>query len=206
MNVARAAKLLDLQYVVVTSVTRDDLTDGGAGVFALTIRSIRELLPKAKIEVLIPDFNGSANALSKVIESRPNVVSHNVETVPGLYKNIRSSADYKRSLSLLKKSKSMSEKILTKSGFMLGLGETSDEVCKLMADIKNTGCDFLTIGQYLQPSPVHHEVIRYVHPAEFEEYNNIAKKMGFMSVASGPLVRSSYHAAELYAARSSINK
>lgn len=191
-HVAEAVKELNLKHVVITSVTRDDLPDGGAGHFAGVIAEIRKLCEKVAIEVLIPDFKGSTEALNMVVEAEPDIINHNVETVPRLYDEVRPMAEYRRSLMLLAKVKKMNGDIYTKSGIMLGLGETDDEVLKVMRDLRWVGCDFLTIGQYLAPSVNHHPVVEYITPQIFELYREIAVEMGFKHVASAPLVRSSY--------------
>lgn len=195
-RVAEAAERLGLKYVVVTSVTRDDLPDGGAAQFADTIRSIGGTLPGAKVEVLIPDFAGDEGALRAVVAARPFVLNHNVETVPRLYSGVRPEADYRRSLSLLETAKRFSPSIVTKSGLMVGLGESEEEVIQVLRDLREVGCDFVTIGQYLRPSRTNLPVAEYVHPSQFEAYKGIGLGMGFRFVASGPFVRSSYHAAE----------
>ncbi len=197
-HIVAAVKKLELQYVVITSVTRDDLPDSGASYFAQTIKAIQSYNNKILVEVLIPDFGGSLSALQTVIDARPTVLNHNVETVPRLYPEVRPEANYQRSLELLKRARMFNSRLVTKSGLMLGLGETREEVVDLMANLREAGCDLLTIGQYLQPSLTHHAVVRYVPPAEFEEYRKIGNEMGFISVASAPLVRSSFHAAETY--------
>ena len=197
-KVAQAVKKMGLQYVVITSVTRDDLIDGGASHFAKTIQAIRALDRKIKVEVLIPDFKGDLASLKMVLKERPDVLNHNIETIVRLYPKVRPEADYKRSLSLLKKSKENYPHILTKSGFMLGLGETEREVLDLLQDLREVGCDFLTIGQYLQPRPDRLPVVRYIPPEEFEEYKKRGEKMGFKAVASAPFVRSSFHASQMY--------
>ena len=197
-TVARAVRELKLQYVVLTSVTRDDLQDGGASHYANVIRAIRAQNPGVKIEVLIPDLKGDRTALATVLKERPDVLNHNVETVPRLYPQVRPQADYRRSLELLKSAKETEPSILTKSGFMLGLGETHEEVLNLLADLREVGCDFLTIGQYLQPRSDRLPVVRYVPPEEFEDYRRIAQDMGFRGVASGPFVRSSFHASQMF--------
>jgi lipoic acid synthetase len=197
-RVATAISKMKLQYVVVTSVTRDDLPDGGASVFARTIRAVRSLDPKIKIEVLIPDFKGDEASLVTVLKESPDVLNHNVETVPRLYPQVRPQADYGRSLGLLKRVKEYNPRMKTKSGFMLGLGESREEVLDLLRDLRKTECDFLTIGQYLQPRPDRLPVKEYVPPEEFEEYKKIGEEMGFKSVASGPFVRSSFHASEMF--------
>ena len=197
-RVAQAVKKMDLQYVVITSVTRDDLSDGGAFLFAKTIQAIRALSPKIKIEVLVPDFKGDLNSLKAVLNECPEVLNHNIETILRLYPEVRPLADYKRSLHLLKRSKEDSPHIPTKSGFMLGLGETQEEVLGLLRDLRGVGCDFLTIGQYLQPRQDRLSVMRFIPPEEFEKYKKIGEGMGFKSVASGPFVRSSFHASEMF--------
>ena len=194
LKVANAVKELGLKYVVITSVTRDDLPDGGAEHFAKVIESIKELNKSIIVEVLIPDFKGDKTALSKVVESKPEVINHNVETIPKLYSTVRPMAIYERSLKLLENVKSMDKNILTKSGIMVGLGEKEEEVIDLFKDLRKVNCDILTIGQYLAPSKKHHPVVEYIHPDIFENYKDKALKMGFKFVASGPLVRSSYHA------------
>jgi lipoic acid synthetase len=197
-KVAQAVKKMDLQYIVVTSVTRDDLPDGGASHFVKTIRAIRGLNSRIKIEVLIPDFKGDLSSLIMVLKQYPDVLNHNIETIPRLYHKVRPQADYKRSLDLLKKSKESFPQILTKSGFMLGLGENEREVLDLLRDLREVECDFLTIGQYLQPRSDRLPVVRYIPPEEFEEYKKIGKEMGFRSVASGPFIRSSFHASQMF--------
>lgn len=194
LHIAHAVAELNLHHVVITSVTRDDLPDGGAGHFARVIEEIRNLDKKVVIEVLIPDFKGSREALAKVINAMPEIINHNIETVPRLYPSVRPMAVYERSLGLLGNVKEENSSIRTKSGIMLGLGEKRDEVIEVLEDLRSTGCDFLTIGQYLAPSKKHHPVVEYIHPDVFEEYKSIGYEMGFKYVASGPLVRSSYMA------------
>jgi lipoic acid synthetase len=184
--------------VVITSVTRDDLPDGGASQFARTIRLLHEARSEVIVEVLVPDFHGSEEAIRTVVEAGPQVINHNVETVPRLYPRVRPGADYERSLALLYTVKRLDPQMITKSGLMLGLGESKEEVLELMADLREAECDLLTIGQYLQPSPEHHPVVRFVTPEEFSDYAAIGRNMGFAGVASAPLVRSSFKAAELY--------
>ncbi|MGO9312451.1 MAG: lipoyl synthase [Syntrophobacteraceae bacterium] len=196
-RVARAVQKMGLRYVVITSVTRDDLDEGGASQFARTIREIYSLDRGTKTEVLIPDFKGESASLADVLRAQPTVLSHNVETVPGLYSRVRPQADYGRSLGLLRMSSQIDPKIPVKTGFMLGLGETDDEVLRLLHDLREAGCDLLTIGQYLQPRPDLLPVFRYVHPDEFEFFRIKGLEMGFKAVASGPFVRSSYRAMEL---------
>ncbi|MEA2021624.1 MAG: lipoyl synthase [Candidatus Caldatribacteriota bacterium] len=194
IHIAQAAKYLKLKHVVVTSVTRDDLFDGGAEHFAQTVIAIRKLLPRSTVEILIPDFQGSREALQKVIEVRPEVINHNIETIERLYSSVRPIADYKTSLQLINRVKIDNEDIITKSGIMLGLGEEKEEVVKAMKDLRKVNCDLLTIGQYLRPSPQHLKVKEYIHPDEFEVYRKIGMSLGFKHVLSGPLVRSSYRA------------
>ena len=197
-RVAEAAERLGLRYVVITSVTRDDLRDGGAEHFYECVLAVRERTG-AKVEVLTPDFLGNRAAISRVIESRPDVFNHNTETVPRLYHRVRRNAEYQRTLNLLKQIKDEAPDMPTKSGLMLGLGETIDELLDVFADLRAVGCDMLTLGQYLQPSPEHLPVERYVPPEEFDEIGAMAKRLGFGMVASGPFVRSSYHAGEMAA-------
>jgi lipoic acid synthetase len=187
---------MGLRFAVVTSVNRDDRRDGGAELFALTIRAIREAIPGCGVEVLVPDFQGKHEAVETVLEARPDVFDHNTETVPRLYRQVRLGARYERSLDVLEYAKRIASGIPTKSGLMLGLGETRDEVIQVMQDLRAHGVDILTLGQYLRPSPRHLPVLRYVPPAEFEELRRAGYEMGFGHVESGPLVRSSYHAAE----------
>ena len=198
-HLLEAAETLNLSYIVITSVTRDDLVDGGASQFVKVINLLHENRDGAMVEVLIPDFRGSAEALKAVVAARPEVVNHNVETVPRLYPKVRPGADYSRSLELLLMVKKLNPEIVTKSGLMLGLGETKEEVVEVMTDLREANCNLLTIGQYLQPSPQHHPVVRFISPEEFAEYRDRGKDMGFIEVASAPLVRSSFKAAKLYA-------
>jgi lipoic acid synthetase len=197
-RVAEAADRLGLRHVVVTSVTRDDLSDGGADHFYRTVVAIRNRTGAA-IEVLTPDFLGDWNAVARVLESRPEVYNHNLETVPRLYARVRRNADYRRSLDLLDFVKHREPAIQTKSGIMLGLGETLDEVLDLFADLRDVKCDLLTVGQYLQPSPTHLPIERFVPPEEFDSIGRMARSLGFARVASGPFVRSSYHARDMVA-------
>jgi lipoyl synthase len=199
-RVAKTTHNMGLNYVVITSVTRDDLPDGGALVFAQTVNKIRQINPDTLVEVLIPDFQGDPSALKTVVEARPNVVNHNIETIGRLYSAVRPQARYRRSLQLLKQVQKYDAKIVTKSGLMLGLGETSDEIHATLQDLLTAGCRLLTLGQYLQPSQEHLPVARFVSPAEFDNWREIALSMGFDQVASGPFVRSSYQAHELYQA------
>jgi lipoic acid synthetase len=199
-RVAEAIERMGLKYVVVTSVTRDDLPDGGAAHFAATIAEIRRRLPEAEIEVLIPDLQGDAAALATVLAARPNVLNHNIETVPRLYPKVRPQADYRRSIELLQRSRALAPTIPTKSGLMLGLGEMPEELRQTLQDLRAVGCRILTLGQYLQPSPEHLPVEAYVPPDEFEKWRKVALEMGFSEVASAPFVRSSYHAKESFRA------
>ena len=195
-RVAEAADRLGLSYVVITSVTRDDLADGGAEHWYQTVLAIRDRTG-AEVEVLTPDFMGNKAAISRVIESRPDVFNHNTETVPRLYHRVRRNADYQRTLDLLKQVKDEMPETPTKSGLMLGLGETRGELLDVCADLRRVGCDMITLGQYLQPTSEHLAVERYVPPAEFDEIGDECRKLGFRMVASGPFVRSSYHAGEM---------
>lgn len=195
-RVAKAVQLLKLKHAVITSVTRDDLPDGGASHFVQVIGAIQALTPDVTIEVLIPDFQGSEDALQAVVDAKPTVINHNIETVPRLYPTVRPMADYMRSLELLRRVKQCNPDIRTKSGMMVGLGESYEEVLDAMRDLRNAGCDFLTIGQYLAPSKNHHPVVEYIHPDVFLQYQQAAQEMGFGHVASGPFVRSSYHAGQ----------
>lgn len=199
--VALTTKELGLKHVVVTSVTRDDLPDGGASHFAATIVAIQKANPDTTIEVLIPDFRGEDEPLQKVISAAPDVINHNLETVPRIYANVRPGAGYKQSLRLLKNvSRTRSNReIMTKSGLMLGLGERKEEVIEVMHDLLGVGCQVLTLGQYLRPSPNHHPLVEYVTPDTFKNLADIGHELGFKQVISGPLVRSSYHAAESFA-------
>jgi len=193
-NIALGVKELGLKHVVITSVTRDDLEDGGARQFAEVIRKIKELNDNVLIEVLIPDLKGSFKNLKIIIDEGPNILNHNLETVPELYKRVRPKANYERSLNILKKAKKINPNIITKSGIMVGLGEKKEEVIKLFKDLRRVNCDFITIGQYLSPSKHHLKVVEYVRPEIFKEYEKICTELGFHYVFSGPLVRSSYHA------------
>jgi len=197
-RVAEAVKALGLQHVVVTSVDRDDLSDGGAGHFAATARAIKALAPAARVEVLVPDFRGSRSSVETVVDSPVDVFNHNIETVPRLYKRARPGGDYARSLEVLAhaRRRGISRGLLTKTGIMLGLGEEVGELTAVMSDLRDVKCDILTLGQYLRPSRDHLPVQRYVRPAEFAELRAQALAMGFRHVESGPLVRSSYHAWE----------
>lgn len=197
-RVAAAAVEMGLRYVVVTSVTRDDLEDGGASQFAQTVRALRQSIPQVRIEVLIPDFQGSEKALQTVLDAKPDVLNHNIETVPSLYPEVRPQADYPQSLELLQRASRYAPDIPTKSGLMLGLGEDRQELRQTLADLHTSGCRILTLGQYLQPSADHHPVRRYVPPEEFDQWRQIALEIGFAEVSSGPFVRSSYHAKDVF--------
>jgi lipoic acid synthetase len=197
-NVAKAAVELGLNHVVITSVTRDDLPDGGAKHFYNVVRAIKTRNEKIIVELLIPDFQGNKNSLNQVILAKPEIINHNVETVPRLYPEVRPMAIYKRSLELLKSVKELDETIYTKSGIMVGLGEIEEEVIMVLKDLREVGCDFLTIGQYLAPSDSHYPVVEYIHPSVFDKYRTTALEMGFKFVAAAPLVRSSYNAAESF--------
>jgi lipoic acid synthetase len=193
-RVAEACAAMGLKYAVVTSVNRDDRKDGGAELFALTIRAIRDRIPGCRVEVLVPDFQGSHSAMEIVMNAAPEVLNHNIETVPRLYRQVRLGARYERSLDMLAYAKQLRPDIPTKSGLMLGLGETTEEVLAVMADLRTHHVDVLTLGQYLRPSPKHLPIIRYLPVEEFAELKRIGGEMGFLHVESGPLVRSSYHA------------
>ncbi|HJX70221.1 MAG TPA: lipoyl synthase [Dehalococcoidia bacterium] len=196
-RIARAAKDLQLLHVVVTSVTRDDLPDGGANHFAQTIAAIREVDQNATVEVLIPDFGGSQEAVEVVVRAKPDIINHNLETVPRLYKKVRPKADYQRSIEILRSVKEMNRDIFTKSGMMLGLGESLEETLAVMKDLRHVDCDFLTLGQYLRPSEEHLPVARFIPPEEFQAIEAKGRGMGFRGIAAGPFVRSSYRAGEL---------
>lgn len=198
-RVAEAAERLGLKYVVITSVTRDDLPDGGAEHFYRSVLAVRERTG-ATVEVLTPDFLGNREAIDRVIASRPEVFNHNTETVPRLYQRVRRNANYQRTLDLLAQVRQNAPDMQTKSGLMLGLGETIEELFEVLADLRSVGCDILTLGQYLQPTPAHLPVERFVPPEEFDEIGDLARRLGFSLVASGPFVRSSYHAGEMAAA------
>ncbi|SET07730.1 lipoic acid synthetase [Natronincola peptidivorans] len=195
-NVAIAVEKLGLKHVVITSVTRDDLLDGGAGHFAKTINEIKNLNKGITIEVLIPDFAGNLQALKEIIKAKPEIINHNLETVPSLYQQVRPQADYQRSLSILKAVKDIDGSIVIKTGIMLGLGEKEEEIIRVMEDLIKINCDILTLGQYLQPTKEHIEVVEYIPPEKFDDYKERALNMGFKYVASGPFVRSSYNAVE----------
>ena len=197
-RVAEAIKELDLRHAVITSVTRDDLEDGGADHFAAATKAIRELSPECRVELLIPDLQGNQQALKSILDAEPQILGHNLETVPRLYPVARSGADYQRSLQLLASAKALAPGIPTKSGLMLGMGETEAEVLAVINDLRDSGCEMLTLGQYLQPTRQHLPVVRYVEPDEFSQLREAGLKAGFKHVEAGPLVRSSYHAAEQF--------
>jgi len=199
-RVARAAATMGLEYVVVTSVDRDDLRDGGAAIFAHTIEALRSAIPEAKVEILIPDFRGSEDALKVVLRARPDVLNHNIETVPRLYPVARRGSRYERSLTLLARSRELDPGVPTKSGLMVGLGETFEELCALLKDLAKTGVELVTIGQYLRPSREQLPVARFYSPEEFGALKREGELLGIRHVESGPLVRSSYHAHEQTAA------
>jgi len=198
-HLAEATRLLNLKHVVITSVTRDDLPDGGAHHFFEVITALKDNNKELTVEVLIPDFGGCFKSLQAVIGAHPDVVNHNMETVPRLYPEVRPMADFWLSMQLLGQAKELNPGVVTKSGLMLGLGETKLEVLQVMEELRGVGCELLTMGQYLQPTIKHHPVVRYVPPEEFQEYESIGKAMGFCEVASAPLVRSSFNASQLYA-------
>ena len=195
-RVAEAVKRLNLKYIVITSVTRDDLIDGGAKQFAETIKAIKEKIPESKVEVLVPDFKGNPESLKTVFSAKPDVFNHNVETIEKFYPKVRPQANYERSLDVLNFAKGAG--FITKSGMMLGLGEEKEEVIKVMEDLRDVKCNLLTIGQYLRPNKKCLEVERFVPPEEFAEYQRIGEKLGFTDVLSGPFVRSSYQAREMF--------
>ncbi len=196
LKISNAVKNLNLKHVVITSVDRDDLEDGGSAHFYKVVKATREKNPETSIEVLTPDFLRKGDAYKKVLEADLDVFNHNIETVPRLYTKVRPGARYFASLELLKNAKAFNKKVFTKSGIMVGLGETKEEVIQVMDDLRSAEVDFITIGQYLQPSVKHHPLNRYYHPDEFKEFENIAKTKGFLLVSSSPLTRSSYHADE----------
>jgi len=199
-RVARAVKALGLEHVVVTSVNRDDLADGGAAVFAATVRAIRREAPGCRVEVLVPDFQGSAEALQTVLDARPDILNHNIETVPRLYKVARHGGRYERSLELFRRARRAAPDLLTKSGLILGLGEECEELRATMSDLRAADVNILTLGQYLRPSPQHLPIARFYRPDEFRELAEEGARLGFAHVEAGPLVRSSYHAKRQVAA------
>jgi lipoic acid synthetase len=205
-RVAQAVKSMQLKHAVITSVNRDDRRDGGAPIFAMVIRRIRELLPGCSVEVLIPDFKGSLESLKIVLDARPEILNHNVETVPRLFKQVQPQDHYEWSATILSGAKELDPQVLTKSGIMIGLGEEPQEVRLVMRDLRNWGVDILTIGQYLQPSRKHLPIVRYYSPKEFKELRDYGREVGFKWVESGPLVRSSYHAAQQVQALSIVHR
>jgi lipoic acid synthetase len=198
VNVAKAVKILSLKHAVITSVTRDDLEDSGASQFVKVIQAIRESTPRVSIEVLIPDLKGNWEHLSLIVSAKPDILNHNLETIQRLYPFVRPTADYDRSLILLQEAKKMNPTLYTKSGFMLGLGESREEVVTVLKDLRASYCDIVTIGQYLQPSSSHYPVVSYITPKEFSEYEAIGYQLGFKQVVSSPLTRSSYHAGDFF--------
>ena len=199
-RLAATVQQMGLRYCVITSVTREDLPDGGASVFAECIRQIRGRLPDCRVEVLIPDFKGNDDALATVLDAAPDVLNHNIETVRRVFRTVRPKGDYDRSLRLLRRAGELAARIPTKSGMMVGLGETDEEITETMGELLENGCRLLTVGQYLRPSPAHFQLQRYYRPEEFDAIRDLGLRMGFRHVASGPLVRSSYHADEQAAA------
>ena len=199
-RVAAAVATLGLRYAVITSVNRDDVPDGGSGIFAATIRAVRQHVPDCRVEVLIPDFKGNWDALAEVVAARPDVLNHNMESIARLYSTVRPQAKYERSLELLRRVKILEPTMRTKSGLMVGLGEQPEEIVETMQDLCRSQCDLLTIGQYLRPSAQHLPVVRYYHPEEFAGLKRQGEALGFVHVEAGPLVRSSYHAATQEAA------
>ena len=204
VRLAETVERLGLRYAVITSVDRDDLPDGGAFIFAQCIRQIRKRLPSCKVEVLIPDFQGDSDALAKVMDAKPDTLNHNIETVRRVFSRVRPKGDYDMSLELLANAKRLDGDAVTKSGMMVGLGESWDEILDTMRDLRAVDCDLLTIGQYLRPSGKHAPLARWYTPGEFDELRREGERLGFRHVASGPLVRSSYHADEQHAAASGI--
>jgi lipoic acid synthetase len=195
-NVAASARALNLRHIVITSVTRDDLDDGGAGHFVRTVEACRSLNPASTIEILIPDFNGSAPAVGQVLSCRPDILNHNVETVPRLYPAVRPRAEYRRSMEIL--AAAAASGLAVKSGFMAGLGESEAEILSVLADLRSAGCSIVTIGQYLQPSAKQLAIASFVTPEQFDSYKQAGRRLGFKAVVAGPFVRSSYHAREVY--------
>lgn len=197
-NMSKAVRELNLNYVVITSVTRDDLPDGGASHFAEVVKAIKSTMPSVVVELLVPDFRGSTEALTEIVSSFPDVIGHNIETIPRLYPAVRPKANYQRSIELLKNVKRMNPHLITKSGIMLGLGEERSEVIQALDDLKNVDCDLVTLGQYLPPSIGNYHLSKYVTPEEFQELEKIGLAMGFRGIASGSFVRSSFNAAQLF--------
>ncbi|MDP7078237.1 MAG: lipoyl synthase [Desulfobacterales bacterium] len=200
IRVAEAVQQMQLSYVVITSVTRDDLSDGGAAYFSTTIHEIRKKIPDILVEVLIPDFQGNETSIQSIVDAQPDILNHNLETVPRLYDSVRPQAEYRRSLELLKQVHLYDPALPTKSGLMLGLGEKSEEIQKTLKDLLDVGCRILTLGQYLQPAAQHLPVSRFIPPEEFDIWRKRALEIGFSIVASGPFIRSSYHAKTLFQA------
>ncbi len=199
-RLAATVKRMELQYCVITSVNRDDLADGGAGIFAACIKQVQQAVPGCKVEVLIPDFQGNPDALAKVVAAQPHVLNHNIESVERVFRRVRPKGDYRQSLQLLQQVKSINPNMVTKSGIIVGMGETGDELRQTMRDLRAVDCDLLTVGQYLRPSIKHIKIDRFYTPAEFDEIRQDGEEMGFKHVAAGPLVRSSYHADEQHEA------
>ena len=204
VRLAETVERMGLEYAVITSVNRDELADGGAFIFAECIRQIHKRLPNCKVETLIPDFDGNWDALERVMEAGPETLNHNIETVRRVFSRVRAKGDYDQSLELLRRAKQLAPYGVTKSGMMVGLGETRNEIAETMADLRAVDCDLLTIGQYLRPSDKHAPLSRWYTPDEFEELREVGESMGFRHVASGPLVRSSYHADEQHKAASAV--
>ena len=200
LRLAQTVQRMDLQYCVITAVNRDDLDDGGAGVFAACIRQVRAAVPGCRVEVLIPDFQGNWAALTAVIDAAPQVLNHNIESVERVFRRVRPKGDYRQSLELLRQVKRIDARMPTKSGIIVGMGETRDELLQTMQDLRAVDCDLLTVGQYLRPSIKHIAIDRFYTPAEFDEIRQAGEAMGFKHIAAGPLVRSSYHADEQHAA------
>ena len=202
-RVATTVKEMNLSYAVITSVDRDDLVDGGSGAFAMTIKQIKKFNKNTKVEVLIPDFNGNTSALQTVLASEPDVINHNIESCRRVFRTVRPRGDYDQSIELLKRVKDSNYDIPTKSGMMVGLGETEQEIIETMKDLRSVDCDLITIGQYLRPSKKHIKIEKFYHPKEFNKFKEIGLELGFKHVASGPLVRSSYHADQQHKAAKS---
>lgn len=199
IRLAQAVKQMNLKHVVITSVNRDDLPDGGASQFVRCIEEIREISPKTSIEVLIPDLCGDWSALDVILQAKPEVLNHNTETVPRLYRRVRPQGNYPRTLELLKTARELAPSVYTKSGIMVGIGETDAEIKQVMTDLRSVDCDILTIGQYLQPSPKHLPVVSWVEPAQFDRWRQFGESLGFLQVVASPLTRSSYHAEQVQA-------
>ena len=204
IRLAETVRRMALQYCVITAVNRDDLDDGGAGVFAACIRQVRAAVPGCRVEVLIPDFQGNWDALATVIDAAPQVLNHNIESVARVFRRVRPKGDYRQSLELLRRAKELAPQLPTKSGIIVGMGETRDELLQTMRDLRAVDCDLLTVGQYLRPSIKHIAIDRFYTPAEFDEIRQAGAAMGFKHIAAGPLVRSSYHADEQHDAAASV--